>query len=59
MDKKDYHAEGQKDQLKSRKDGWYEILISGGGSPNYKPPSNPKDAKEYKSGWDNAKKNRE
>ncbi len=52
---KDHHAEGQRDYKKCggqvNSNPITEIV-----HPSYKPPSDPKGAKEYKSGWDNAKK---
>jgi hypothetical protein len=52
---KDKHADGEKDYVKSGgqvdSNPITELV-----HPSYKAPSDPKDAKEYKSGWDNAKK---
>ena len=56
-EKKDWHAQGQHDQEKSRSDGWHEIISSGGSSPSYNPPGNSENKESYKSGWDNSKKN--
>jgi hypothetical protein len=52
---KDKNAEGQKDYKKSggqvNSNPVTEFF-----HPSYKPPSDPKGAREYKSGWKNAKK---
>ncbi len=55
---RDYHKKGQQDQKKSRNDSFVDIIRSGGSSPHYRPPKNKADRDTYKSGRDNAKKNR-
>lgn len=56
MSKKDWHAEGQKDRVESRNDGWWDIILTGGSSPHYKPPSDPEDKSQYNAGWQNAER---
>jgi len=50
---KDWHPPGQHDREKSREDGWGDLVIGGGGSPHYNPPSDPDDKEEYDAGWNN------
>lgn len=56
MSEKDWHAEGQKDRVESRNDGWWDIILTGGSSPHYKPPSDSEDKSQYNAGWKNAER---
>jgi hypothetical protein len=56
MSKKDWHAQGQNDRVNSRNDGWLDIILNGGNSPHYNPPSDSKYRDQYDAGWENAQK---
>lgn len=52
----DPHANGQHDREDSRGESTLDLIIGGGGSRHYDPPSDPADKAEYDSGWNNAER---
>lgn len=48
---KNWHNEGQIDRKKSKKDSNWDIIRTGGSSPNYKPPKDTNNREKYKKGW--------
>lgn len=54
--KTDWHAQGQHDRKKSRSDGWFELILSGGCGSGWRPPKDSKKRDQYNKGWNNAKR---